>query len=191
MAFIVLAVFLVFGIQVMEMPAANMLVVLALFMRLLPRFGAVQVSLHGLNMRVPAILSLNNILTAAETRREAPAQGTEALEIETPTTVTVSGLNVAFNGEPVLKDVDAVFPIPGMIGVVGVSGAGKSTFIHALLGLVCPSAGTIRFGSHEIKDVAPMTWRLRIGYVPQETQLFHASVRDNIALSIPTRRWRK
>src|SRR3984885_8989437 len=183
--FIALAGFLVFGIVVMEMPAASMLVLLALFLRLLPRFATLQVHLHGLNMRVPAILAANSILTAANAQREAPAGNAEALAIAAPTNITVRNLSVALNDKIVLKNIDVTFPIPGMIGIVGGSGAGKSTLIHALLGLVRPRSGTIHFGSYAIETVPPATWRLKIGYVPQETLLFHASVRENISLTNP------
>jgi len=185
MAFVALAGFLVFGVEILHAPGANLLVVLALFMRLLPRFATVQVLIHNLNTRAPAILDVNKLLAAAEARREQPTLGAGALAIQAPTNVTVCGLNVAFKENLVLRDLNATFPIPGMIGIVGGSGAGKSTLIHALLGLVRPSSGTIHFGSYDIKDVAPATWRLRIGYVPQETLLFHASVRENISLSNP------
>jgi ABC-type multidrug transport system fused ATPase/permease subunit len=57
--------------------------------------------------------------------------------------------------------------------------------VHALLGLVRAQSGTIEFGGHDIRAVPPATWRLRVGYVPQETMLFHASVRENISLARP------
>jgi ATP-binding cassette subfamily C protein len=55
-----------------------------------------------------------------------------------------------------------------------------------LLGLVEPSAGSIRLGTHDLASAPLSAWRRAIGYVPQETILFHASVRDNLTMVDPT-----
>jgi ABC-type multidrug transport system fused ATPase/permease subunit len=68
------------------------------------------------------------------------------------------------------------------LAVVGRSGAGKSTLVHTLLGLIEPSAGSIQLGAYELGSAPLGAWRRSIGYVPQETILFHASVRDNLTL---------
>jgi ATP-binding cassette subfamily C protein len=72
------------------------------------------------------------------------------------------------------------------LAVVGRSGAGKSTLVHALLGLVEPSAGSIQLGPYDLAVTPLAAWRRSIGYVPQETVLFHASIRDNLTLVNPT-----
>ena len=77
---------------------------------------------------------------------------------------------------------------PRMLAVVGRSGAGKSTLVHAFLGLVEPDAGSIRLGDYDLASTPLGAWRRTIGYVPQETILFHASIRDNLTSSIPAPR---
>src|SRR5262249_4420586 len=68
---------------------------------------------------------------------------------------------------------------------VGRSGAGKSTLVHALLGLVEPSAGSIQLGRYDLTSAPLSAWRRSIGYVPQETILFHTSIRENLKLVNP------
>src|SRR5205085_233677 len=72
--------------------------------------------------------------------------------------------------------------VPGLLAVVGRSGAGKSTLVHALLGLIEPSAGSIRLGKYDLASAPLGAWRRSIGYVPQETVLFHTSIRNNLTL---------
>jgi ABC-type multidrug transport system fused ATPase/permease subunit len=72
-----------------------------------------------------------------------------------------------------------------LVAVVGRSGAGKSTLVHAVLGLVEPSAGSIQLGSCDLNSVTLGSWRRAIGYVPQETILFHTSIRDNLTMVNP------
>jgi ABC-type multidrug transport system fused ATPase/permease subunit len=71
------------------------------------------------------------------------------------------------------------------VAAVGGSGAGKSTLVHTLLGLTEPSAGSIRLGNQDFAAAPLSAWRRAIGYVPQETILFHASIRDNLTFANP------
>jgi subfamily B ATP-binding cassette protein MsbA len=107
------------------------------------------------------------------------------LVVLTPTSLEVAGLSVAYGETEVLSKVDMSIPIPGMVGIVGESGAGKSTLVHALIGLVSPVRGSIRIGPHDLATSALAAWRGTIGYVPQETILFNASVRDNLIFGRP------
>jgi ABC-type multidrug transport system fused ATPase/permease subunit len=72
-----------------------------------------------------------------------------------------------------------------LVAVVGGSGAGKSTLVHALLGLAEPSAGSIRLGNYDFASAPLAAWRCAIGYVPQETILFHTSIWDNLTFANP------
>lgn len=67
----------------------------------------------------------------------------------------------------------------------GHSGSGKTTIVDLLLGLIEPSEGRIMLGSLPLEKADLWAWRRQIGYVPQELNLFHASVRDNITLLDP------
>jgi ATP-binding cassette subfamily C protein len=83
---------------------------------------------------------------------------------------------------PVLRHVTLDFPPRGITVLSGPSGAGKTTIIDLLIGLNVPTSGRIFIGTDPIEDVDVKAWRSRIGYVPQELSLLHASVRTNITL---------
>jgi ATP-binding cassette subfamily C protein len=78
-----------------------------------------------------------------------------------------------------------LLPIPGIVAVIGRSGAGKSTLVHSVLGLLEPSAGSIRLGSPQLESSSHYAWRRAFGYVPQETILFHASISENLRIANP------
>jgi ATP-binding cassette subfamily C protein len=164
---------------------ANAVVVLALFGRLFPRLTQVQAQLHTLNGHVHAIEVLNKLQTAAEAEAEPEDRSSERLKVNLPAVLTIKDLRVKFAEREVLTEIGLTMPLPGLIAIIGRSGAGKSTLVHALLGLVEPSAGSIRLGAHDLASAPLNAWRRAIGYVPQETILFHTSIRDNLTLINP------
>lgn len=70
--------------------------------------------------------------------------------------IEISDLTVAYNEKPVLWDIDLDIPKGTLMAVVGPNGAGKSTLLKAMLGLLKPVSGAIKFPG-----------KLSIGYVPQ------------------------
>jgi subfamily B ATP-binding cassette protein HlyB/CyaB len=72
-----------------------------------------------------------------------------------------------------------------VIGIVGASGCGKSTLARLLQRLSIPETGRVLVDGMDLRMVDTQWLRSRIGVVPQETFLFNASVRDNIAPGAP------
>ena len=87
--------------------------------------------------------------------------------------------------EPVLHDV-CLDVAPGeMIGLVGHSGAGKSTMINLICRFYDVDRGRILVDGHDVRDIAASDYRKQIGVVLQENFLFNGSIFDNIAYGKP------
>ncbi|SBT37746.1 ABC transporter ATP-binding protein [Micromonospora auratinigra] len=84
-------------------------------------------------------------------------------------------------GTPVLDRVDLRLPFGAYLAVVGPSGSGKSTLLSLLLGLLEPTAGTIRYGGVPI-GVANPEWLRNVAYVPQEVFVLDDTVMNNLVL---------
>lgn len=67
--------------------------------------------------------------------------------------------------------------------IVGPSGAGKTTLINLILGLFEPTGGRITVDGVPLSDYTPESWLSKIGFVSQETFIYHATVTDNISFS--------
>jgi ATP-binding cassette subfamily B protein len=87
---------------------------------------------------------------------------------------------------PALREVNLKIPAGAMVGLVGRSGSGKTTFSALLQGLHQTSEGAIRIDGHNIKDIDLAHLRAQNGVVPQEPFLFRGSVKDNIRMGDPT-----
>jgi len=87
---------------------------------------------------------------------------------------------------PVIKGVTIDIQPGEMVGLVGRSGAGKSTIINLLCRFYDPQSGRILIDGIDLKDVRQRDWHHHIGIVPQEPFLFSGSIAENIRYAQPT-----
>ena len=85
----------------------------------------------------------------------------------------------------VLKDINLTIPAGQKVGLVGHSGAGKTTISHLVLRFADVSDGSISLGGHDLRDFTQHSLRQHISFVPQEPMLFHRSLYENIAYGKP------
>lgn len=90
------------------------------------------------------------------------------------------------DGPDVLRDISLEVAPGEMIGIVGRSGSGKSSFAKLIQRLYVPGAGRVMVDGIDLALVDIAWLRRRIGVVLQENRLFNRSVRDNIAITDPT-----
>lgn len=84
------------------------------------------------------------------------------------------------SGQDILKGINLSIASGEKIGIVGHSGAGKTTITHLLLRFADITGGQILVDGHDIRDITQKSLRRLIAYVPQEPMLFHRSLRENI-----------
>ncbi len=84
----------------------------------------------------------------------------------------------------VLEDADMTIPVGKSVGVVGTSGAGKTTIIDVLLGLLKVENGEILADGVEVRDHY-QSWLKNIGYIPQTIFMIDSTIRKNVAFGCP------
>lgn len=130
-----------------------------------------------------SIIKIFEILDETEEKDLAPATLPKANFNE-----TIEFKNVRFGYtayEPVLKDINLTVRKGEMIGLVGHSGAGKSTMINLIMRLYDVDAGQITIDGDDIRSFEPEIYRSKIAVVFQQTFLFAGSIYDNIAYAKP------
>jgi ATP-binding cassette subfamily C protein len=89
------------------------------------------------------------------------------------------------NGHAGVTKIDLAIEPGDFLGITGASGAGKSTFADLLVGLTAPQEGVITVGGCPLTEALRQEWKSLTGYAPQETFLFHGTVRRNIGWIVP------
>ena len=108
--------------------------------------------------------------------------------IQPQTEIRLQGIRYAYPSSPdrpVLDGFSLVIPANTSVGIAGRSGAGKSTVMDVLLGLLHPQAGSLSVDGVPITSHNVANWQKSIGYVPQHIYLADASVAENIAFGVP------
>jgi len=84
------------------------------------------------------------------------------------------------NGYLSLENIEIKIKKGEMVALLGESGAGKSTIVDVILGLQAPYSGEIYIDKIPLKNYSINSYRKKIGYVPQDPQLFNCSIKENL-----------
>lgn len=178
-----LAVALYVGLTMMAMPLADVVILVFLCARIVGDLGKVQKSMQRLAVKEGAYWALDTLIAEARAAVEVTS-GSRPPRFTRE--IRVAGVGFSHEVAPVLRDADMVIPAGSLTVVMGPSGAGKTTLVDLVVGLLQPDAGEIRVDGVPLREIAAREWRMQIGYVPQETLMLHQSVALNVTLGDPS-----
>jgi ATP-binding cassette, subfamily B, bacterial len=89
-------------------------------------------------------------------------------------------VSFSYEKTDVFEELSLTIPASQKVALVGSSGAGKSTFVTLMMRLFEPRGGAILIDGQDIKEVTQKSLRAHIGFIPQDTSLFHRSLMENI-----------
>ncbi|MFP7408687.1 heme ABC transporter permease/ATP-binding protein CydD [Aeromonas veronii] len=136
--------------------------------------------------KAQAIGAAEQLLEFLEAEVSEPAAGTAPFHADSPVKVEAKGLEVlSAEGKVLVGPIDFTLEAGSRTALIGVSGAGKSSLVNALLGF-SPYRGELKVNGQELATLDMSQWRLQLGWLSQNPQLFHASLRDNLLLAKPT-----
>ncbi|MBI2494909.1 MAG: ABC transporter ATP-binding protein [Candidatus Rokubacteria bacterium] len=166
-----------------RLPLPTVMVLTLILARILGQLGKVQQRYQQMVAGESAFWSLQRSLAAAEEARE-PELGTAGPRLERA--IRLDGVGFSYGNGWVLRDVSLAVPAGLFTTVVGPSGAGKTTLVDLVTGLLRPQQGEIWIDDLPLARVDRRRWRRMIGYVPQDTLLLHDTILSNVTLGEPT-----
>jgi ATP-binding cassette, subfamily B, multidrug efflux pump len=117
--------------------------------------------------------------TVPSVRDENPRPGDELKGA-----VAFRGLTFGYDETPVLHDIDLEVEAGRTVAIVGPTGSGKSTLVSLIPRLFDPPPGTVFVDGRDVREIPLSVLRGAIGFVPQETFLFSATLRENLAFGL-------
>jgi len=100
--------------------------------------------------------------------------------------IELRNVTMQYGGTTSLDSVSLRIAAGSTIAIVGHTGSGKSTLVHLIPRMMDPTEGTVLVDGNDVRHYAPGDLRAQVGFVPQETFLFSASLADNIAFGVKT-----
>jgi len=183
---VLFALVLVVGVYVtlvqLELPVATVMVLAFLMHKILKKTGRVQRSYQKMAVSESAYWSIQETIEQADLAVERAggkltptlAQGIELKDV-----------SFSYDDKRILDELSISIPAGSFTAIIGPSGAGKTTILDLIIGLLQPASGKVLVDEVPLQDLDVQRWRHSIGYVPQETVLLHDSLFKNVALGDP------
>lgn len=160
--------------------------------KLLPTANSINGCITSITYLTPSVEAIYEEIRESEEyearlAREAEEKKEKNGEITVESNSDIRLENIKFTypnmEEPVLHDVSMTIPHGTSVGIVGVTGAGKTTLVDIILGLLEPQEGNIYYGKLDIRQDYKQ-WQERIGYIPQVIYMTDDTIRNNVALGV-------
>ena len=154
--------------------------------RLLPSVNQVNRLFHNILFLSPSISRIYEDLQRSGAHQGEGAGKNAGRELLPADRICFRDVSFGYPGssKEILSHVDLEIPVGSSIGFVGSSGAGKTTFVDLLLGLLRPDSGSVLYGGQDIRDYRE-SWGRKLGDIPQTIYLADDTIRRNIAFGIP------
>lgn len=165
----------------------NLIISLGIFgvavLRIAPSAARIITSLQKIRFGRIIIDLIINELTNIKNDRQSNISYTE--EIAFHYFIKIKNLSFKYNDSKnqILSKINLTIPKGSKVGIIGASGAGKTTLVNILLGLLTPTDGKIYADDVDILKCLK-NWQSKIGYVPQQIYLADDSLRRNIAFGL-------
>lgn len=190
---VLLAVYLAAGLSVWHLAIPPLLTLVLIFGRLIPLFMAGQQQLHHCLHALPCLDDAQSLLKTCQAAREPQAAAPSSLlppnrpHLTLTNELRLEEVSVRYVGrdQAALDGISLRLPARTTTAIMGASGAGKSTLADVLMGLLVPDAGRLLLDGQTLTAAQRMLWRSSVAYVPQETFLFHDSIRRNLLWGMP------
>jgi ATP-binding cassette subfamily C protein len=176
---IFIAAGLYWAYQYAAYPFTELLLIAFLFNRIISQTNLVQSHYQNAVNRESAVHSLLAAINQAEENAEIMT-GTGTPDFKQA--IKLDNLTLSYGDNVIVENLNETIQFGQITTIFGPSGIGKSTLLDAILGLISPTKGAVLIDGKDLAEIDIQKWRHQIGYVPQDTFLFHDTIFKNVTL---------
>ena len=166
---------------------SNIIPIISLYVfagyRLLPSLQQIYNAISQLRVSKLILNRISKDLTNVESFAKIPSS---ILPMSVDKSIVLKNISFHYSGnkQAGVQNINLYIPALSKIGVVGITGSGKTTLIDIILGLLEPTEGTLEVDGNIISNDNKRSWKKNIGYVPQQIFLIDDSILANIAFGV-------
>jgi ABC-type bacteriocin/lantibiotic exporter with double-glycine peptidase domain len=180
--FVVLVLFSIYFLKSLDNLLPNLALFAAAAFKLIPSLNRLIIASQNIKYGQTA---LNNIVNDIETDNFLDQKFNDQLEkIKFVEKINIRNISYSYDVKKIiLNNINFEIKKGEIIGIIGQSGSGKTTFVDILSGLILPTSGRITSDNIDIqKNIR--SWQDQIGYIQQNTYLMDDSIKNNIAFGL-------
>lgn len=170
------------SLLIWKLALAEIMVLTIVLARMLTRLSKVQQEYQKLASKESFYWAMQDAVKEARAAQEAPF-GSRTPTLDTG--IKLSGMNFGYDKASVLVDIDLDIPAGQVTALIGPSGAGKTTAVDLIIGLLRAEDGDVLIDGVPLTELDIRQWRSMIGYVPQDTVLLHDTILNNVRIGNP------
>lgn len=155
--------------------------------KLLPAFQQIYSGVAQIKGNTSAFESIKRDLKASQSNKNNPDTKENVVDrLPVKQSISLDAIEFTYPGKnvPALTQLDLIIPINKVVGVVGLSGSGKSTAIDIILGLIKPDSGQLLIDGKPLETEKIRAWQNTLGFVSQNIFLSDNSILENIAFGL-------
>ncbi|HYQ90981.1 MAG TPA: ATP-binding cassette domain-containing protein, partial [Candidatus Competibacteraceae bacterium] len=179
---VVIAIGVYVSLVYWHLPLAKVIMLVLLLSKMLNSMSRIQNLYQKVAVCESAYWSLRKTIRQAEHEREV-VSGSRIPTLDGD--IRLEQVGFAYGDRQVFRKLSLTVPAGVLTTLIGPSGAGKTTLVDLITGLLRPQAGDVFIDEVALAQIDLKAWRRLIGYVPQENMLFHDTVLNNVTLGDP------
>ncbi|TRZ40603.1 ABC transporter ATP-binding protein [Niallia circulans] len=189
-AALLIVMFVYVSLNMMHIANEKVVLIILIFSRLWPKFTSIQTNLEQIIAMLPAVENVLNVQEESQKQQEFKISSQKNHHKNQYYDGVIECKNISYRYDTsqeimALTNIDICIRNNETTAIVGKSGAGKTTLVDMIMGLLKPEHGQVRINNQPLNDDNLLTFRSSISYVSQDPYLFHTTLRENLLMVRP------
>ena len=182
---VILSFALYLSFKVLLLSATGVILLIYIYSRIMPKISSMLQNYQLLVSMLPAFDTIINMKLQCEENTDNNKSNSTIIELNKY--IRLENVSFSYNerDRKLFNDLNLSIQAFKTTAIVGLSGSGKTTIADLITGLLLPTDGTVLIDNYSLTPDKIKSWREKIGYVAQDTFLFHDTIKENLLWACP------